>query len=201
MTSECFRETSLARRSPRGSLPHLHSKIAAPTHPMATQKSFAAKDSQPIYRTETTLPLEAIPLAEKRKTQDRARVGARNAAVREAAGENVEVAFVDQGYPGEKPAGEVATHGVRRGVVKLAEARRGFVLLPSRWGSGEHSAGPRVFAAWHGMTNAWHPPSPAFATLTAERFYLRTTRALISGGAELCSHAAAPVASRLFQKR
>ena len=75
------------------------------------------------------LALKVTPANE----QDRAQVGALSAAVQEATGENVETAFVDQGYTGEKPAEEAATHGVRLEVVKLAEAKRGFVLLPRRW--------------------------------------------------------------------
>ena len=48
-------------------------------------------------------------------------------------GQTVEVAFVDQGYTGETPAADAATHGIRLEVVKLADAKRGFVLLPRRW--------------------------------------------------------------------
>ena len=44
-----------------------------------------------------------------------------------------ELAFVDQGYTGAQPAAEAAAHGVRLEVVKLEEAKRGFVLLPRRW--------------------------------------------------------------------
>jgi len=45
----------------------------------------------------------------------------------------VKVAFVDQGYTGQEPAAEAATHGVQLLVAKLEEAKRGFVLLPRRW--------------------------------------------------------------------
>ena len=55
------------------------------------------------------------------------------AAVQEATGQTVEVAFVDQGYTGEQPAADAAAHGIRLEVVKLPEAKRGFVLLPRRW--------------------------------------------------------------------
>ena len=55
------------------------------------------------------------------------------AAVQEATGEAVEVAFVDQGYTGEHAAADAAAHGIRLEVVKLPEAKRGFVLLPRRW--------------------------------------------------------------------
>jgi hypothetical protein len=41
--------------------------------------------------------------------------------------------FVDQGYTGEAPAAAAAAHGIRLEVVKLPEAKRGFVLLPRRW--------------------------------------------------------------------
>jgi transposase len=46
---------------------------------------------------------------------------------------SVEVAFVDQGYAGEKPAEAAAAQGVELIVVKLPEAKKGFVLLPKRW--------------------------------------------------------------------
>jgi transposase len=65
--------------------------------------------------------------------QDRAQVAELAGAVREATGESVEVAFVDQGYTGERPAEDAAERGIRLEVVKLPEARRGFVLLPRRW--------------------------------------------------------------------
>ena len=65
--------------------------------------------------------------------QDRTQVAELAEAVQEATGESVEVAFVDQGYTGERVAGDAAEHGIRLEVVKLPEARRGFVLLPRRW--------------------------------------------------------------------
>jgi transposase len=65
--------------------------------------------------------------------QDRAQVADLAVALQEVAGENVEVAFVDQGYTGEKPAEDAARAGVRLEVVKHHEAKRGFVLLPRRW--------------------------------------------------------------------
>jgi transposase len=64
---------------------------------------------------------------------DRAQVGRLARAVQAATGESVEVAFVDQGYTGEKPAAAAREHGIELEVVKLPEAKRGFVLLPRRW--------------------------------------------------------------------
>ena len=65
--------------------------------------------------------------------QDRAQVGVSAEAVQEVTGESVELAYVDQGYTGEAPAAAAAGHGIALEVVKLAEAKRGFVLLPRRW--------------------------------------------------------------------
>jgi transposase len=64
---------------------------------------------------------------------DRAQVGELVRAVQEVTGGHVELAYVDQGYTGEEPAAAAAAHGVRLEVVKLPEAKRGFVLLPRRW--------------------------------------------------------------------
>jgi transposase len=65
--------------------------------------------------------------------EDRAQVGQLVQAVQEVTGENVELAYVDQGYTGEAPAAAAAAHGVKLEVVKLPEAKRGFVPLPRRW--------------------------------------------------------------------
>jgi transposase len=65
--------------------------------------------------------------------QERAQVADLAEAVQEATGENVAVAFVDQGYTGEQAAEDAAAHGIQLAVVKLPAAKRGFVLLPRRW--------------------------------------------------------------------
>ena len=65
--------------------------------------------------------------------QDRAQVEALTAAVQEACGGSVEIAFVDQGYTGAEPAEAAQAGGIDLQVVKLPEAKRGFVLLPRRW--------------------------------------------------------------------
>lgn len=64
---------------------------------------------------------------------DRAQVGELAAAVQAATGDHVELAFVDQGYTGTPAAEAAAAHGIALEVVKLPEAKRGFVLLPRRW--------------------------------------------------------------------
>ena len=65
--------------------------------------------------------------------QDRAQVERLAAAVQEATGETVEVAYVDQGDTGEQPATDAAAHGIQLEVVKHPAGTRGFVLLPRRW--------------------------------------------------------------------
>jgi transposase len=65
--------------------------------------------------------------------QDRAQVAERAAQVQAVTGQSVEVAFVDQGYTGEQPEAAAAEQGIRLEVVKLPEAKKGFVLLPRRW--------------------------------------------------------------------
>ena len=65
--------------------------------------------------------------------QDRSRVKQLAKDVQRATGKSVALAFVDQGYTGEQAAADAAKHGIGLWVVKLPEAKRGFVLLPRRW--------------------------------------------------------------------
>jgi transposase len=75
------------------------------------------------------LALHVTPATE----QDRAQVGALAKAVQEVTGKAVDLAYVDQGYTGEKAAEAAREQGIELEVVKLSEAKRGFVLLPRRW--------------------------------------------------------------------
>jgi transposase len=65
--------------------------------------------------------------------QDRDRAAALAEAVQEATGDSVELAYVDQGYTGPDAEIAAADEGIELEVVKLPEAKRGFVLLPRRW--------------------------------------------------------------------
>ena len=71
-----------------------------------------------------------VPAADE---QDRAPVAELADAVQEATGDTVEVACVDQGYTGSAAEAAAEGWGIRLEVVKLPEARKGFVLLPRRW--------------------------------------------------------------------
>jgi transposase len=75
------------------------------------------------------LALKVTPANE----QERQQVEALAAEVQEATGENVEVAFVDQGYTGEQAKQDAKKAGIDLVVVKVDEAKKGFVLLPRRW--------------------------------------------------------------------
>ena len=65
--------------------------------------------------------------------QDREQVGKLAKDVQKQTGRSVELAYVDQGYTGDRPAEAAAGQGIELSVVKLPEAKRGFVLLPRRW--------------------------------------------------------------------
>lgn len=66
------------------------------------------------------------------KADDRAPVEHLAKAVQAATDDSVEIAFADQGYAGDKPATAARRQGIELEVVKLTEAKRGFVLLPRR---------------------------------------------------------------------
>jgi transposase len=65
--------------------------------------------------------------------QERAQVAELATLVQQVTGHAVTLAYVDQGYTGDEPAQAAAEQGIHRDVVKLPEAKRGFVLLPRRW--------------------------------------------------------------------
>jgi len=65
--------------------------------------------------------------------QDREQVGKLAKAVQKETGKSVELAYVDQGYSGEAPQVAAKKQKIELSVVKLPEAKRGFVLLPRRW--------------------------------------------------------------------
>jgi transposase len=66
-------------------------------------------------------------------TDDRAEVDRLTRMVQAATDDTVDVAFVDQGYTGANAAAAAEANGIELVVVKLPEAKKGFVLLPRRW--------------------------------------------------------------------
>ena len=65
--------------------------------------------------------------------QDRAQVEELARQVQDVTEQSVEVAFIDQGYTGDEPAQAAQSQGMELLVIKLPEAKKGFVLLPRRW--------------------------------------------------------------------
>jgi transposase len=65
--------------------------------------------------------------------QDRAQVGELARQVQQITEENIELAYVDQGYTGQAAEEVAAQHGIQLQVIKHTEAKRGFILLPRRW--------------------------------------------------------------------
>jgi len=66
-------------------------------------------------------------------TDDRAEVDRLTKTVQAVTDETVAVAFADQGYTGPHAAAAAEANGVELVVIKLPEAKKGFVLLPRRW--------------------------------------------------------------------
>ena len=65
--------------------------------------------------------------------QERAQVETLCEAVQAVTGNTVKLAWADQGYTGDEPREAAKAHGIELQVVKLPEAKKGFVLLPRRW--------------------------------------------------------------------
>ncbi len=65
--------------------------------------------------------------------QQRAQVAVLAKQVQQATGRTVKLAFADQGYTGQEPAEAAQAEGIELQVIKLNEAKKGFVLLPRRW--------------------------------------------------------------------
>ena len=65
--------------------------------------------------------------------QERAQVQELAQQVQHVTGQSVKLAFADQGYTGEAPAKAALDEAIELHVIKLPEAKKGFVLLPRRW--------------------------------------------------------------------
>ena len=65
--------------------------------------------------------------------QERAHVAELAQQVQQVTGGTVEIAYADQGYTGDAAAEQARQSSIELEIVKHAEAKRGFVLLPRRW--------------------------------------------------------------------
>jgi transposase len=86
-----------------------------------------------VHRVVDTLGLLLALHVTPANEQERAQVGLLAQQVQDITGDSVEIAFVDQGYTGPQAEQAAAEHGIHLEVVKLPQAKHGFVLLPRRW--------------------------------------------------------------------
>ncbi len=91
------------------------------------------KKGSKIHMAVDTLGLLLAAPVTPANEQERAQVKEWAQAVQEVTQSSLEVAFVDQGYTGPLPEQAAKEAGIDLSVVKLPEAKRGFVLLPRRW--------------------------------------------------------------------
>lgn len=94
---------------------------------------YKRKKGSKIHLAVDTLGLLLAAHVTPANEQERAQVQELAEAVQEATQGSVEIAYVDQGYTGDEPKQNAQKAGIELVVVKLPEAKKGFVLLPRRW--------------------------------------------------------------------
>ena len=94
---------------------------------------YKRKKGSKIHIAVDTLGLLLAAHVTPANEQERAQVKKLAEEVQAATHHSVEVAFVDQGYTGDDPKNDAKAAGIELIVVKLSEAKKGFVLLPRRW--------------------------------------------------------------------
>ncbi len=145
MEAECFESLThdlrellrlLAERNPRPTAAILDGRTlqsSPESGGRAGYDGYKRKKGSKVHVAVDTLGHLLALLVTPANEQERAQVGELAKQVQQATQRSVKLAYVDQGYTGEKPVTEAAAHGIELEVVKLAEAKRGFVLLPRRW--------------------------------------------------------------------
>lgn len=94
---------------------------------------YKRKRGSKVHRAVDTLGHLLALYVTPANVQERAVVSDLAARVQEETGDHVTLAYVDQGYTGEETAQAAEEHGITLEVVKLPDAKHGFVLLPRRW--------------------------------------------------------------------
>ena len=101
--------------------------------PRAGYDGYKRKQGSKVHMAVDTLGQLLAVHVTPANEQERAQVGELARQVQQATGQTVKVAFADQGYTGEEPAQAALDEGIELQVIKLSEAKKGFVLLPRRW--------------------------------------------------------------------
>lgn len=94
--------------------------------------------------------------------RDREAVARLAADIQHATGDVVDLAYVDQGCTGHAAANAAADEGIILDVVKLPEARRGFVRVPRHWVVEGLSPGLRVADVLSRITKVMPKTWPGF---------------------------------------
>ncbi len=101
--------------------------------PRAGYDGYKRKRGSKVHMAIDTLGLLLAVHITPANEQERAQVAELASQVQHVTGQSVKVAFADQGYTGEAPAQAALGAGIELQVIKLSEAKKGFVLLPRRW--------------------------------------------------------------------
>ncbi len=101
-------------------------------HCCGSRRGAPRNPRRPFLAVDTLGHLLAVHITAANE-QDRSQVGTLAHQVQEVTGDAVELAYVDQGYTGEAAAQAAQAHHMQLEVVKLPEAKKGFVFLPTRW--------------------------------------------------------------------
>jgi transposase len=94
---------------------------------------YKKKNGSKIHMAVDTLGSLLALVVTPANEQEREQVEELCRQVQAVTGDNVEWAWVDQGYTGDDAKAAAAQHGITLEVVRLPGAKKGFVLLPRRW--------------------------------------------------------------------
>jgi len=103
------------------------------SRPRAGYDGYKRKKGSKVHMAVDTLGCLSAVQVTPANAQERAQVRSLVQKVQHVTGETLTLAFVDQGYTGEGPAEAAQEAGIELHLVKLPEAKNGFVLLPRRW--------------------------------------------------------------------
>jgi transposase len=109
---------------------------------------YKRKKGSKLHMAVDTLGLLLAAHVTPANEQERAQVKQLAEEVQAVTQNSVEVAFVDEGYTGEQAQDDAKASGIDLIVIKLPEAKKGFVRLPRRWVVERILPGPPAFGVW-----------------------------------------------------
>lgn len=102
--------------------------------PRAGYDGYKRRKGSKVHMAVVTLGyLIALTVTPANEQERAAQVDALCQQVQEATGDTAELAWTDQGYPVKQAQSDAAQNSIELHIVKLPEAKKGFVLLPRRW--------------------------------------------------------------------